>query len=405
MERTPAPVIAGAPYTYRAAHRSGLVESGVVRAESADAARDLLSARGLFPVEVRAEADARPRGRGMGTADLALGLRVLATLLESGLPISRALAAMDDLAPAPWRAALPALREAVRQGSSLGAALSAAPVAFPPLVVGLVQAGEAGSGLAAAVTRAAELTEAAAETRRAVRAALAYPLLLAGAGMASVALLVGFVLPRFAAILTDLGQGLPATARLVLGAADAARAGFLPALATGVAALALWKLWTSTPEGLARWHAFLLALPLVGEIRRAGAVGRFGAALSALLESGVPLAPALSHATRATGDAALTARILAAREAVVGGQGIAASLERADAATPTAVRLIRTGEETGRLAPMLSHAGRIERARAERLVATLVRILEPALIIGFGAVVALVAAALLQSVYGVRPGP
>ncbi|HEX2210517.1 MAG TPA: type II secretion system F family protein, partial [Longimicrobium sp.] len=281
--------------------------------------------------------------------------------------------------------------------------LTAAPVGFPPLVVGLVQAGEAGSGLAAAVTRAAELTEQAAETRRAVRAALAYPMILAAAGAGSLVLLVGFVLPRFAAVLADLGQGLPPTARTVLGAAELARAAFLPGLFTLLAAAALWKAWTGTEDGRARWHAFLLGIPLVGAVRRAGAVGRFCAALGALLESGVPIAPALSHATRATGDAALARRILAAREQVVAGHAIATSLQAHDAATPTAVRLIRTGEETGRLAAMLAHAARIESARAEQTVRSLVRVLEPGMIIVFGGVVALVAAALLQAVYSVRP--
>lgn len=390
-------------FSYRAAHRSGLLETGLVRAESADAAREQLFSRGLFPLEVRLERGreaGRPR---MSTPDMALGLRVMSTLLESGLPVARALAAMDDLVPAAWKPALPALRDSVRQGNSLGAALSAAPVGIPPLVVGLVQAGEAGSGLAQAVARAAELMESAAETRRAVRAALAYPLILAAAGTGSLVLLVGFVLPRFAAVLADLGQDLPPTARTVLGAAELGRAAFFPGLFTLFVAVALWKVWTGTEEGRARWHTFLLGVPLVGPIRRAGAVGRFCAALGALLESGVPIAPALSHATRATGDAALTGRILAAREQVVAGHAIGTSLEVRDAATPTAVRLIRTGEETGRLAPMLAHASRIESARAEQTVKSLVRILEPAMIIVFGGVVALVAAALLQAVYSVRP--
>ncbi|HEX8358836.1 MAG TPA: type II secretion system F family protein, partial [Longimicrobium sp.] len=211
----------GTSWSYRAAHASGLMEQGTVRAESPEAAREQLFARGLFPLEVRAERGAETHRPGLSAAELALGLRVLATLLESGLPLSRALAALDDLVPASWKPALPELRAAVREGKSLAAALAAAPVAFPPLVLGLVQAGEGGSGLAAAVTRAAELTETAAETRRAVRAALAYPLILAGAGTASVGLLVGFGLPRFATILGDLGQQLPPTARLVLGAADA----------------------------------------------------------------------------------------------------------------------------------------------------------------------------------------
>lgn len=396
---------AGPSFAYRAAHRTGVLETGTLRADSADAAREALFARGLFPLEVRLERGARAVRPRISVPDMAVGLRVLGTLLESGLPISRALAAMDDLVPASWAPALPALRDAVRQGSGLAAALAAAPVGFPPLVVGLVQAGEAGSGLAPAVTRAAELMESAAETRRAVRAALAYPLVLAAAGMGSLALLVGFVLPRFAAVLADLGQSLPPSTRTVLAVAEAARAGFVPGLLTVAAALALWTVWTGTEEGRARWHAFLLAVPVVGGIRRAGAVGRFCAALGALLESGVPIAAALAHATRAAGDAALAARILAAREAVVGGRSIAAALEAADAATPTAVRLVRTGEETGRLAPMLAHAARIEQTRAEQGVRSLVRILEPAMIIAFGGVVALVAAALLQAVYSVRPTP
>lgn len=390
-------------FTYRAAHRTGTLETGTVRAESAEAARELLFSRGLFPLEVRLERGreaSRPR---MSTADMALGLRVMATLLESGLPVARALAAMEDLVPAAWKAALPSLRESVRQGNSLGAALTAAPVGFPPLVVGLVQAGEAGSGLSAAVSRAAELTEQTAETRRAVRAALAYPMILAVAGMGSLVMLVGFVLPRFATVLEDLGQGLPPTARAVLGAAELARAGFIPGLFTLLIAVALWKVWTGTEEGRTRWHAFLLGVPMVGSIRRAGAIGRFCAALGALLESGVPIAPALSHATRATGDAALTGRILAAREQVVAGHAIATSLEAHDAATPTVIRLIRTGEETGRLAPMLAHAARIESDRAQQTVRSLVRVMEPAMILVFGGIVAFVAAALLQAVYSVRP--
>jgi type II secretory pathway component PulF len=266
-----------------------------------------------------------------------------------------------------------------------------------------VQAGEGGSGLAAAVTRAAELTESAAETRRAVRAALAYPLVLAGAGTASVILLVGFVLPRFAAILDDLGQQLPPTARLVLGAADAARAGWLPALAALIALLVAGRAWVSTEGGRERWHAFFLALPVVGEARRAGAIARFAAALGALLESGVPIAPALASAVRAAGDAAIARRVGDAREAVLGGAGLAASLEAADAATPTAVRLIRAGEESGRMVPMLAQVARIEAARAEARVRAAVRVLEPGLILVFGGMVALVAAALLQAVYSVRP--
>ncbi len=397
--------MSAAHWMYRAVHPDGAVEQGSLQAESVDAVRQLLSARGLFPVEVRPERSAQASRPHIAAAELAQGLRVLATLLESGLPLARALGAMDDLVPPSWKPVVPHLRSAVREGKSLAAALGAAPVAFPPLVVGLVQAGEAGSGLAHAVARAAELTEAAAETRRAVRSALAYPFVLAGAGTASLALLVGFVLPRFAAILHDMGQQLPASARLVLGSGEAARAWWLPALLAVAGAVLAWRAWTATEAGRERWHTLLLAVPVLGQVRRSTAAAHFAAALGALLESGVPIAPALGVAVRATADEAITRHVLDARTAVVAGGGLAASLAATHAVTPTAVRMIRAGEESGRLVPMLAQVARIESARAGATVREGVQVLEPALILVFGALVALVAAALLQAVYSVRPVP
>jgi general secretion pathway protein F len=95
--------------------------------------------------------------------------------------------------------------------------------------------------------------------------------------------------------------------------------------------------------------------------------------------------------------------LLAAREAIAHGDRLSAAVEREGALTPVVVRLIRAGEESGRLAAMLDHASRIEGDRAAQLVRNAVRLLEPALILAFGALVALVAAALMQAVYAARP--
>ncbi len=396
--------VVGAPYRYRAARANGVLEVGTVQAESREAAVAELTTRGLFPVEVKLE---RVRGASRGrlsATDLALGLRVLATLLEAGLPMARALASLDELVPRSWHGALPELQRAVREGKSLAAALSASPLGVPPVVIGMIQAGEAGSGVAPAVARAAELTEETAATRAAVRSALTYPVILALAAMGSTALLVGVVLPRFAVILADMGQALPPTTRIVLRISAVMRAGALPgvlAIALGVVA---HRAWVGTEAGRVRWHELLLAVPVVGAIRRSAASARTLAALAALLESGVPVAPAALHAARASGDAALAARLLAAREAVVAGERLSRACAARDALTATAVRLLRAGEETGRLASMCAHAARLEGARAREQVSSAVKLLEPAMIVGFGAVVAVVAAALLQAMYSVRPG-
>jgi general secretion pathway protein F len=393
-------------FAYRAAQQDGSLVRGSVVAASREAAVESLAQRGLWTVELRPQLAGRGRGltsRGIPIAQLALGLRILADLLEAGLPVTRTLATFDELAPGAWRGALPQMRESVRQGKGLAASLGSVG-AVPDEVIGIIQAGEAGSGLANAVRRAAELTEDAASTRGALRAALAYPLILVAAGTGAVALLVGIVLPRFAQILADVGQTLPPTTRVVLGVAGVVREGSLPGLLLSSIGVVVWRATVTTPSGRLWWHRLLLRVPVLGALRRSAATSRMCGTLSALLESGVPMAAALPHAARAAGDAALGHALTAARVSVLHGERLSRALALHDAATPTVARLIRAGEESGRLAAMLGHGGRLEREHAVGRTKAIVRLMEPSLIVIFGGVIALVAAALLQALYSLRPG-
>jgi type II secretory pathway component PulF len=211
------------------------------------------------------------------------------------------------------------------------------------------------------------------------------------------------VLPRFAAILGDMGQSLPRTTVLVLDAASLARAMLVPAIVTGMVLLVAWHLWTSTEDGRRRWHSMLLATPLLGPVRLATGTGRGCAALAALLDNGLPLASALPLAGRATGDVALARRFSDARQLLMRGSSLGHALRDSMSVSETAIRLARAGEESGRLASMIGHAAHLERTRATRLTQTAVRIIEPLLIVFFGGAVAIVAGALLQAVYSVRP--
>lgn len=402
MTRTPASEVA-TPYTYSAVRADGSVERGTVHAGSPDAARSIIRARGALPTAIR-RSSAIYRTARIPPADLALGLRILSDLIGAGLPMARALAALEELVPASWISALPALREGVREGRSFAAALQTSGLDIPPLVIGLIQAGEAGSGLAEALRRSAELTEARAATRSAIRAALAYPAVLAAASGSAMALLVGVVLPRFATILQDLGQALPPATRVVLTTASVLRAGTVPGSIGAVLVFLGWRTWTATADGRQRWHTWLLDAPIVGGVRHAAGTAQATAALASLLDSGVPLPQALTHSARATGDAALEHRLLTARAHVLTGQRLGTALAETHALTPTAIRLVRAGEDTGRLVAMLRHASTLEAERAQQLVRRAVRLLEPTLILVFGGLIAFVATALLQAVYSVRPG-
>ena len=391
-------------YSYRAARPTGEIESGAVDADSLPDAQQTLRARGFFVLSLEARGQCGTRREPVSVSDLALGLRILADLLDSGLSVSRALHAFEELAPRGWRPALPHIRQAVREGKSVASAFASAPIEIPGLVVGIAQAGEAGSGIGPAIRRAAELMESSAEMRASIRSALAYPVVVASAGALAVVVLITVVLPRFARILADLGQPLPASTRAVLDVAAIVRSGFVPGLMAAAVGLGAWRAWVQTEPGRRTWHRMLLSVPLLGSVRAGAAAARMAHSLSALLESGVTISTALLMSARATADAELSARTAAARASVLAGEPLSLALENHRASTPTVMRLVRAGEESGRLPSMLEHAARIEQQRADRIVRTAVRMLEPILLLTFASVVALIAAALLQAIYSVRPG-
>lgn len=356
-----------------------------------------------MPVQVNAEPQGRVFQSRIGAADLALGTRMLSELLASGLSIGRALQAFDDLAPVSWRRHLPRIVDDVRAGASLSRALSNLDGAVPPMMVGLVRAGEMGSGLPKALETAAMVFEAAAAARTTLVASLTYPAFLLLACGASLLLLVGVVLPRFAGLLADLGQQVPHSTALLLDLSRVVQHWGGISLGTASLVLGLLWWWIGSAPGRARWHALLLRLPIIGEVRHAWASASICAAAGALVEAGVRLPVALQHASLACGDAAVASRVTAARDDVLGGSRPSDALAAHSAITRIAVRLLRSGEETGNVASALLRAAQMERARAVRTLQATLKLLEPALVIGFGALVAFVASALLQAVYAIRP--
>jgi type II secretory pathway component PulF len=389
-------------FRYRAARADGEIVAGVLEAASGPAATSDLTVGGLFPIEVaEAGREGRPRAW-LPRADLAVVFGGLAALLEAGLPLDRALAATEESVPPRLAPVFAETRRRVREGASLSRALQAAG-GLPDVALGLLRAGEAHGRLAAAARRVAGELEREAELVAQLRAALAYPLFLAVVGGLSVTLIVTVVVPRFAALLGDLGRAVPVSTRLLLGLSSTlAHHGPLAlVLAGAVAALVARAL--SLEPGRAALHRWLLGVPVVGRIRWGLATARACRALAGLLETGVPLLAALDLAREAAGDRAVAERLTRARQSVSEGERLASALRRHEVVTPGALRLARFGEESGRLAELLGQAGRLEEAAAHRALRTLVGLLEPLLIVGFGAVVAFVAAALLQAVYSVRP--
>ena len=393
-----------ARYRYQAAQPDGALIGGVLQVADHAGAVDSLLARGLSPVSVEIDEAGREGGRAAGRADLAVLFRSLASLVGAGVPIERALGASVPLTSRRLQDAVEAMRRSLHEGASLSAALAETQGLVPPLVVGMIRAGERASRLPDALEQVATHLDQEVELLGRVRQALAYPLVLGSVGLVSVGVISLVILPRFAELLGDLGQDLPITTRYLLAAAGIIRSYGLLILLGGVAAAAALAAWSRQPEAR-RWiHGTLLRVPLVGPLRHALATARFGRSLAAMLSAGMPMLTALDAAADAVGDRAIRDRVLRTRERVARGEPLTGALSHEVAVTPTALQLLAVGEASGQLGLMARRAGDLAAREAERALKTLASLLEPGLVIAFGGMVAFVAAALLQAVYSLRPG-
>ena len=390
-------------YSYRAARQDGAIVTGAIEAESHGQAAATLANRGLYTIALTSAGE--DRRRAASRRDLAIVFRGIAALVSAGVPLERAIAASEPLAREPLRTTLSSARQRLREGAGLANALSIGRGVVPAVVLAMIRGGERGSQLGAALDQVAVHLEQEADLVARVRQALTYPLVLAIAGVASVIVITTVVVPRFAAILADAGQQLPIATRLLLGASQLLAHFWIPLVA--IIAVVIWTAieWLRRPAGRKRLEETLLRLPFIGAVRQALATARVMRALGGMLRTGMPLLPALEAAREAAGDLAVSERLARARERVIQGAALAPALEREGAISPSALQLMIVGESSGRVAEMALNAGNLAAQEAERGLRTLVTALEPALVIAFGGLVAFTAAALLQAVYSLRPGP
>jgi len=393
-------------FTYQAVATSGQRVRGREEAPSAAALTEALEGRGLVVVDV-AEGGAEPGapGFGFGRQQAVLEVtRAVAALLGAGLPLARALGAATHVASGEVVGAIQAVRARVERGESLAAALAEHPALFPPLYVGLVRAGELSGDLAGAFARLTAQLERDAQLRARLLSLSVYPLVLAAAGTIALAVLVLFVLPRFAELLLDTGAALPRSTAFVLGASRLARR-FWPLLAVAVAAIPLVVVWLRrTEDGRRAAAGLLLKLPLVRDLRRQALAARFSRLVGVLLEGGAPLLSALEGAAASVGDPLARDEVERIRARVREGSALHRAVADGGFFPTLFPQLVAVGEEAGRLHDFLLKAAEIFEERTERGVQRLVTLVEPALIVGLGLIVALVALSVLQAIYGINAG-
>jgi general secretion pathway protein F len=377
-------------FRWEAVDARGRVSQGVLEAASARAARDQLRAGGLTPTavaEAAARADSLQHTR-LPAPLVTLTTRQLATLVQSGMPLDQALAAVAEQADDARAAKIVAsVRTQLSAGEALPAALAQYPRTFSPLYRGLVGAGAETGRLAEVLTRLADYLEAREALRQKVVLALIYPAIVTIIAFAVIAVLLAYVVPQVVSVYQQSRQTLPwLTQALIATSAFFRATGWLWLGLVVVAVVALAAANRSL-KFRARWHAWLLRMPVGGKLARSLDSARFASTLAILVGSGAPLLRSLDAASDVVRMLPLARAARAATALVREGVTLSRALKEQGEFPPVLIHLVANGESSGRLGPMLQRASEELERDAERRLAWLAALLQPALIVVMGAIV------------------
>jgi len=399
-------------FEYAGFDARGRKVAGTIEGAGRKAVSQALREQGVFPTELKEAALLRKPGllrfgrrRRVPAAELAAATRQMATLLAAGLAIDDALATVVEQADQQLLSrTLARLREDVRQGEALHAALAKHPGVFPALYVSIVQVGEDSGTLDQAMHRLADFLEAQARIRARVQAALAYPVLMAFVGVGVLVFLFAFVVPKITRMLEEMGQALPWPTLLLIRLTDfLASYWWLLALLVAGAAVALSR-YRQTEQGRLRLDRLQLKAPLFGQLLLLIITARLARTLATLLSNGVPLLKALGITRSLVSNRLLRQALEAATQRVQEGGSLAVALRESALFPPMLAQLTAAGEKSGQLEEMLYRVADSYEHQTDLSITGMLSLLEPVMILVMGCLVGFVVLAILLPIFEASQG-
>ncbi len=378
-------------YAWKGRNRAGMVQEGVLAADTKDVALATLRRQNIVVTGIRErgkEISLSKMGRKVPAKTLAVFTRQFSVMIDAGLPLVQCLEILaNQQEHKNFQKILLQVRQDVEAGSTLADAMRRHPKAFDNLYVNMIAAGEAGGILDVILQRLSTYIEKAVKLRNQVRAALIYPIAVIVIAAIVVAVILLKVIPTFAALFTSLGAELPMPTRVVIFCSNfLARYwwAFVALIAAGVFA---FRRYYATYKGRRVVDGTMLKAPIIGMILRKIAVARFCRTLATLTSSGVPILEALDITARTSGNAIVEDAIMGVRKSVEGGKTIVEPLRESGVFPNMVVQMIGVGEQTGALDAMLNKIAEFYEDEVDVAVAGLVKLLEPLMIFILGVVI------------------
>jgi type IV pilus assembly protein PilC len=392
-------------YAYKVRDRGGNLISGTLVADSEGLVLQRLREQGLTPLEVGKQGrslNIELTKKKVKLKELSVFSRQFATMVNSGLPILRALAILADQTSNPELAkTLAACRVDIEQGSSLSSAMQKHPKVFNDLFVSMVKSGETGGQLDNVLLRLADMIENEVKLRGKIKAAMTYPIAVVALVSLIMAAMLLFVVPQFKSIYGQLGGTLPLPTRLLLTVSDVFKKFWFMVIGGIFVARFFFRRWKATPAGRESVDAFKLRVPIFGTLFQKTALARFAGTLSMLLRSGVPILQALDIVSDTVNNKVIAKAVTDVQGSVREGESMAKPLAKHRVFPPMVVQMLAVGEETGQVDVMLEKVATFYNQEVEAAVDSLTSLIEPLLIAIVGGAVGAAVIALYMPMFNI----
>jgi len=397
-------------YEYAVRDRSGKLVKGRVEASNQAAVANRLREMGLAAVSI---SEVRTGGFNTEIAipglsnritlkDLAIMARQLATMIEAGISLLRALSILADQTESKALAKIVAqVRNDVEVGTAFSVALAKHPVVFPPLMINMVKAGEVGGFLDQVLLSVANNFEAEVKLRGKVKSAMTYPVVVLVIALLAVTGMLLFIVPVFAGIFASMGGTLPLPTRILMSASSFLKIGLIPMIVIAIAFSVWWGKNKHKRSIRERIDPIKLKTPVFGNLFQKIALSRFTRNFGTMIHAGVPILQALDIVGETSGNYVIEKAVRAVQDSVRRGESLAGPLAQHPVFPPMVVQMLAVGEDTGAVDTMLEKVADFYDDEVEATTEQLTSLIEPIMIVGIGAIIGAMVIAMYMPIFGV----
>lgn len=397
-----------ANFQYSAMDKAGKTKKGKMEARNKEVATQMIKDAGMYPIQVNEEGALQKDiviGNPIGTKDLTIFCQQFEAVLSAGISVLEALHLLKEQTENKYfQKVIADIYANVEQGESLSSSMSKHPKVFPSILINMIEAGEISGNLEVALRRMASHFEKEFKLQQDVKKATTYPIVVAFISIAVVVVLMVVVIPTFVGMFSEMGMELPLTTRILLAISDFIINQWYVLIISIALIVLVFTYYSRSEVGKMMLSGVKLKAPVFGNLNTKIIASRFARTLSTLLASGLPLLDAMEVVSKVVDNHKVMKGLIDAREQVSKGMPLSKPIAEMGVFPPMINHMVRIGEDTGQLEPILDKVADFYDTEVETAVSQLTTMLEPLIIVVLALVVGFVVISIVQPMFQMYGG-